>query len=122
MLFRSSDMLLLLDEYLRSRDSSREYLFYPTQGRGAKNKKIEGKTVYAIIKKILERVPEISEERKAQITPHKFRHALVTQLYKENPTAANQAVHHASMATTNIYNDSPYAVGLLAVENIKIAR
>lgn len=114
-------LLPLFEEYKNSRDTTKAYLFYPTRGRGSKNEKINPQTVYGMIKSLLDRTEGISEERKAQITPHKFRHAFVTGLYEDvSPEAANQAVHHSSMGVTKRYNDAPYAVGLEAMKNVKV--
>jgi site-specific recombinase XerD len=114
-----TELLPLFNEYKNSRDTTKEYLFYPTRGRGAKNNKINPTSVYEMVKSLLDRT-DISEERKAQITPHKFRHAFVTELYVTSPEAANQAVHHSSMSITKRYNDTPFAVGLDATKNMKV--
>jgi integrase len=115
------ELLPLFEDYKKTRDESKAFLFYPTRGRGAKHEKINPQTVYTFIKSLLDRT-DISEERKVQITPHKFRHAFVTELYVVSPEAANQAVHHSSMNITKRYNDTPYMVGLEAMKNIKVVQ
>lgn len=115
------ELLPLFEDYKKTRDESKAFLFYPTRGRGAKHEKINPQTVYTFIKSLLDRT-DIAEERKVQITPHKFRHAFVTELYVVSPEAANQAVHHSSMNITKRYNDTPYMVGLEAMKNIKVVQ
>lgn len=116
----SSSLIELFEEYKKSRDKTREYLFYPTQGRGAKNEKISSQTVYTRVKSIMSRT-DISLERQKQIVAHTFRHAFVTKIISSTGSveSARQAVHHADIATTNLYNDDKYNLGMRAMSEIK---
>ena len=58
----SPSLFKLFEEYKKSRDSKKEYLFYPVIGRGAKNDMMSPKTVYERVKSILSRTM-LSEER-----------------------------------------------------------
>lgn len=115
----SPSLFNLFIEYKKTHDNKKEYLFYPTIGRGAKNEKMSPKTVYERVKSILSRTL-LSEERQSEITPHTFRHAFVTQIIKSTKSveAARQAVHHSNIATTNIYNDDKFGLGMTAMESI----
>jgi len=115
-----SALLPLFEEYKKYRNPNKRFLFYPTSGKGSKNEKLHPQSIYTIIKALLNRT-DIPEERKVQITPHKFRHALVTELYiTVSPEAAKQAAHHSSANVTKRYNDMPYAAGLDATKNMKV--
>ena len=115
----SPPLMEMFETYKTQRDSSKEFLFYPTQGRGAKNEKLNPQSVYIRIKAILDRT-DMSEERKAQITPHKFRHALVTKIYHDfSPEHARQVAHHSNAETTKIYNDDEYSLGLEAMNTVR---
>lgn len=115
----SPSLYALFVEYKKTHDSKKEYLFYPTIGRGAKNEKMSPKTVYERVKSILSRTL-LSDERQVEITPHSFRHALVTKIISTTKSveSARQAVHHSSIATTNLYNDDKYGLGMSAMESI----
>lgn len=116
----SSSLIELFEEYKKSRDNKKEYLFYPTQGRGAKNNKISSQTPYTRLKSILSRT-DIALERQKQIVAHTFRHAFVTKIIASTGSmeTARQAVHHADIKTTNMYNDDKFGLGLQAMEKIK---
>jgi len=115
----SPSLFKLFEEYKKSRDSKKEYLFYPVIGRGAKNDMMSPKTVYERVKSILSRTL-LSDERQSEITPHTFRHAFVTKIIANTMSveAARQAVHHSSISTTNMYNDDRYGLGMTAMESI----
>ena len=115
----SPSLYALFIEYKKTHDNKKEYLFYPTIGRGAKNEKMSPKTVYERVKSILSRTM-LSEERQSEITPHTFRHAFVTKIISTTKSveSARQAVHHSSISTTNMYNDDRYGLGMTAMEAI----
>ncbi len=115
----SPSLYKLFTEYKKTRDNKKEYLFYPTIGRGAKNEKMSPKTVYERVKSILSRT-FLSDERQAEITPHTFRHAFVTKIISSTKSveAARQAVGHSNISTTNIYNDDKHGLGLDAMESL----
>ena len=115
----SPSLFKLFEEYKKSRDSKKEYLFYPVIGRGAKNDMMSPKTVYERVKSILSRTM-LSEERQSEITPHTFRHAFVTKIISTTKSveSARQAVHHSSISTTNVYNDDRFGLGMTAMESI----
>jgi len=115
----SPSLFKLFEEYKKSRDSKKEYLFYPVIGRGAKNDMMSPKTVYERVKSILSRTM-LSEERQSEITPHTFRHAFVTKIISTTKSveSARQAVHHSSISTTNMYNDDRFGLGMTAMESI----
>lgn len=115
----SPSLYNLFTEYKKTHDSKKEYLFYPTIGRGAKNEKMSPKTVYERVKSILSKTM-LSEERQSEITPHTFRHAFVTKIISTTKSveSARQAVHHSSISTTNMYNDDRYGLGMTAMEAI----
>lgn len=117
----SEDCHSLYLMYKQVRNPEEEYLFYPTRGRGMSkgSGKCEPSTIYFRLKSILDR-SDLSEERKKEITPHKFRHFFVTAMYKISPETAKQAVHHVSISTTDRYNDNKYGVGLDGMRNLKL--
>jgi integrase len=111
-------LMQLFEAYKADRDSSKEYLFYPT-GKGGKNPQMRPIGVYERVKCILSRT-SISKERQKQITAHKFRHAFVTKIYNDvSPLAAQQAAHHSNSNITKIYVDeNKYSQGLEAMSKI----
>ena len=115
----SPSLYALFIEYKKTHDNKKEYLFYPTIGRGAKNEKMSPKTVYERVKSILSRTL-LTDERQSEITPHTFRHAFVTKIISTTKSveSARQAVHHSSIATTNMYNDDRFGLGMTAMEAI----
>ena len=115
----SPSLFKLFEEYKKNRDGKKEYLFYPVIGRGAKNDMMSPKTVYERVKSILSRT-FLPEERQAEITPHTFRHAFVTKIISitKSVESARQAVHHSSIATTNMYNDDRFGLGMTAMEAV----
>jgi integrase len=113
-----SDRLSQLKEiYMSQRDSSREYLFYPTQGRGYKNDKLSPKTVNGRLKSALAKT-DIPVERQRQLSAHKLRATLITWIIKNNGIeAARQAARHSSVNTTQIYNNATN-LGIEAMKNV----
>jgi integrase/recombinase XerC len=93
----------ILNDFLSVRNDSHEYLFYGTHGKNVG--KMTTTTVYNRVKSACVE-SGIDPEKFEIVTPHKFRHALITKVAKKSGILAAQVVGgHASSVTTALYID-----------------
>lgn len=114
----SETILNMMNMYMATHDKKSNYLFYSTRADGAIEGRLSEKSVGNRIKTALDNT-SISEERKSKITAHKLRATLATSIIEQaGIEAARQVLGHASLSTTQRYNNSKLAID--ALKNYKV--